>query len=939
MRKKIFYIFFVLLSIFNASIAISYEWKTISTEHFTIYYPKESKKTALKIEARVEKAFNAVSSYLNYKPSQKIPIVINRDSDYMNGYFAIFPNKIEICESIGEDINFFENTDDPLFLLIVHELTHFIHITTAQGIYKDFCTVLGSGTCILNMFSPGWLVEGLAVNAETKFTNGGRGRASYFDSYARSMIDDGKLWSLSAAGTSSPYFPPANRIYASGYYMIDYLANTYGEDIPSRLSLYQGRYPFKGTKGSVQNVTQKSSKEFYQNFLNFFYAKNEKIKKQLKNNLIQGQEVESQKFDNFKSFVWNKNGEIEAIKTSYDKKNSVAIISAEKLKIIKEYKTPVLYPNDFLSKSKNGELLFVSYVPFGLQNISAFKSELFSFDFKKNKLTQITNNEHIFSADISHKNSKIVSITRRDTENDIVVFDKDMKKKELLFSKQEVYCASPSWSFDETKIATVCKDKKEAKITIIDSKTKKVFVLKDDNFFKRDVSFSPDSKWLLFSSNKKNNIFNVYAYNLETESIYQLTSTLYGAFSPKVSYDGKMLAFITFYEGTKKIRVMEFNPQKGEMIGKFKLQKEEFEEGKTQTNTQKTNNKKIPLKAYTPFLHVPFFGYDDKGSTLGVFLMGQDPVGLDAYQTSISFGNTSGKVNYDISLIDSRLFPDINLRVYDTIEENNAPLGRKEKESEDFFIREKGLLLAANIKNIFQLSPSTLILDSNFGINYKKFNSVENYIFSDNKDSTTDYFAELNFNRKISSAPRDVIQTGGQNFYFKYDKASKDFGSDIEAQNKTYSLSQYYKGFSDNHGLEIRVAYQEQNGELSFSRDKTLPRGYKADEDKTNFNNDKNALLSLEYHFPIKYTDDGIGLILFHSFLIKGSIFIDWGAGFEKEVSFKEFNDEKQTSIGFTITNEINAMAIFPIEYGLEVAYKKEKKEVHLEFLLMLLNF
>ena len=511
-------------------------------------------------------------------------------------------------------------------------------------------------------------------------------------------------------------------------------------------------------------------------------------------------------------------------------------------------------------------------------------------------------------------------------------------KETNLFSKVGVSCNAPSWSFDEKQVVAVCKDKKGAKVTIINTQTKKVRTIEDDNFFKREASFSFDSKWIVFSSNKQNNIFNIYAYNIQTENLYQLTSTFYGAFSPKISPNGKKIAFLTFNEGLKKICVMDFNPKKGKKIGSsIKLQNENFEK-ELLADISKIKGEQIPIRTYIPSLHVPYFGYDDKGTTLGVFLMGGDPLALDTYQASISFGASSGKVDYDIFIKDTRLFPSINLRIYDSVSENNTPAGRKENLNEDeFFIREQGASLSANIVNIFQISPSTLTSDFEFGINYKKFESVKNYIVDKKYNSTVDYFAKINFNRSINQANRDVIPTGGQNFIFEYEKATKDFGGSIDAKNSVYVASQYFPSFFKNHGIEFKVAYQEQKGALSFSRDMSLPRGYK--NDTIDLNTDKNGLLSLEYHFPIKYTDDGIGMILYHSFLVKGSFFVDWGAGFKDSISWNKFKECKKTSVGFTITNQINFMALFPLEYGLEVAYKTDEKEFNAELLFIMMEF
>ena len=82
-------------------------------------------------------------------------------------------------------------------------------------------------------------------------------------------------------------------------------------------------------------------------------------------------------------------------------------------------------------------------------------------------------------------------------------------------------------------------------------------------------------------------------------------------------------------------------------------------------------------------------------------------------------------------------------------------------------------------------------------------------------------------------------------------------------------------------------------------------------------------MVSLEYHFPLWYADRGLGLILYHMHLLKGSFFIDYGAGWKKDFDVNSWTETARTSVGATLTTQSSALSMFfPFECGIAVGYK-----------------
>ena len=101
---------------------------------------------------------------------------------------------------------------DLLDMVFTHEYAHFAHVTTRLGWMGALSRVVGDGLSVTNAIAPGWMIEGVTTNAETRFTDGGRGRCPYFRGRMMSFAEGTGLWGLSAAGTSPPYMPPRGRI-------------------------------------------------------------------------------------------------------------------------------------------------------------------------------------------------------------------------------------------------------------------------------------------------------------------------------------------------------------------------------------------------------------------------------------------------------------------------------------------------------------------------------------------------------------------------------------------------------------------------------------------------------------------------------------------------------------------------------------------------------
>ena len=947
MKVKFFIILVVITSIFFPSLVSAnykpgWDWKTIQTENFTIYYPEGHEPVAQRILSLSNEVYKDVTGYMGSKPP-KCPIVINPGTDIFNGFFSPLPNRISLYETPPFYLRGFGPSSDIVDTVFTHEFTHFVHLTAAAGWYRNISALLGPGSSISNILSPGWAIEGITTNTETMFTDGGRGRCSYFKGQFLSCTEDDGLWSLSAAGVYSPYRPPGNRFYLSGYFMVKYLNDNYGKDAFARLSRYQAKHPVGGTSKALKHVTGKKPAQFYSEFKAYIKSTAVRIKEAaLATNLPQGKTLLSEKYETIKSHFWTDKNTIIALRTGYDKKNALLEIDPTAASILDEIRPGRLNAISSLKslKNSNNDIVFSGFYPHPLGNGQLSSTDITTFDKRKKTFHRITKNSHIFSADFSPSRSSFVAARRNGMWIDLVLINSNGDKVTPLFSKPGYYFESPVWSPDGRGIATVIKSGQNADIAFVNPESGAISTLfKTDVYEDNEPAFSPDGKWIVFSSNRKGT-WNIFAWQIEEKNLYQLTSVFYGASEPKVSPDGKTLSFLSLYNGVNILCSTDFEPETGKKIDVYSDTEVLPPDLKRVTPEATFTAKNIPFKdRFRPFLHIPYFSGDEDSRSIGIWLNGGDPVGLNSYSASIFHKSvsdissragtadeedTKGYPGYDILLVNNSFWPTLQLRFSEDILNGST-----------IWYRERLTETGAGINLINQTIPSqinTLLFAGGRYRHRTSLSSYERFYYSNNDSSSL--FGELSISRFPDYPARNIIPTHGQQFFISYEEGVEILGGESQSHNTIVSGKQFLPSIFNNHGIKLKGVYQEQKG-LLYSKGLSLPRGFSESDRDGGLHLPKNILLSGEYHFPLAYPDKGLGLSLFHINALKSSVFFDWGAGWHEKFQGSNLSDIARKSIGGSLTCKASVFSLLAFETGIEAGYKIEEKENFVNFVFI----
>jgi len=176
-----------------------WKWRSVRIDNFTIYYPEGHEKHAQRVLSLSDEVYRDVTGYLGIKP-RPCPVVLNPGTDIFNGYYSPFPNRISLFETPFYTLRGFGAASDIVDLVYTHEYTHYVHVTTRLGWYGALCRIMGDGLVISNIIAPGWILEGITTNTETIYTDGGRGRCSFFRGKMMTFNEGKGLWGLSGAG-------------------------------------------------------------------------------------------------------------------------------------------------------------------------------------------------------------------------------------------------------------------------------------------------------------------------------------------------------------------------------------------------------------------------------------------------------------------------------------------------------------------------------------------------------------------------------------------------------------------------------------------------------------------------------------------------------------------------------------------------------------------
>ena len=178
-------------------------------------------------------------------PVIKTALVLEDMGSISNGYANPLSNKISLWISPPESYGF-ALYDDWLSYVGIHEVGHIAQTTRKNN---NPSQLLFGELFSLNVFTPLWFKEGLAVDIESSYSqSNGRMHDPKTRLITRQLLESGQIRSISNMTSPNTRFPYGRVPYMLGGRFISYLTETYGKETMNTFIYEVAGDPLSGWK-------------------------------------------------------------------------------------------------------------------------------------------------------------------------------------------------------------------------------------------------------------------------------------------------------------------------------------------------------------------------------------------------------------------------------------------------------------------------------------------------------------------------------------------------------------------------------------------------------------------------------------------------------------------------------------------------------------------
>ena len=193
-------------------------WRSIQTSHFYVHFTPNVEGVARRAAAEAERAYEKLATHLE-PPRSSIDIIVTDHEDVSNGSASYFPwNRIVINARPPIDDAALRFGDDWIRQIITHELVHVFQLDRSAGLWRVAQFVFGRHSALFpHARTPRWLLEGLAIDYESRIGSGGRLNGNELYATASAVAaHDRSLLTPNRMSIAAPYWPGGNLAYFGG---------------------------------------------------------------------------------------------------------------------------------------------------------------------------------------------------------------------------------------------------------------------------------------------------------------------------------------------------------------------------------------------------------------------------------------------------------------------------------------------------------------------------------------------------------------------------------------------------------------------------------------------------------------------------------------------------------------------------------------------------
>jgi Tol biopolymer transport system component len=552
-------------------------WKSLETAHFRITYYSTEDEVAEHVATLAESIYARLVPAVGWSPRDLTDILLTDQTDGANGSATALPfNAIRLFVTAPDDMSPLGDVDDWYLELVTHEYTHILHTDHILGLPALINVLLGK-TLSPNQVEPRWLLEGLAVFEESERTTGGRLRSSMWNMFMRADVLEDNLATLDVFSNTPRRWPQGNIYYLYGSFFMKWIADTYGEQTIRDMIDDSGwqLVPFAINR-SVRRVTGHTFEQLYPAWIDSLRRAFEAQASAIRDRGLRegvrmthtGNTVEHPRW--VPPGAWPKY----AGDLAYFVDDGHTSPGQWVLPLVRDSQGRIVG-----AREDRRELMIrttavgaMSFMPDGAAVFSSqdVHEDLFSFDdlFElpahetsptglDDRRVRWTDGWRALDPSVSPDGRRVVFTTNHRGTTYLMMADLAASRdrdgqhelanvRPLVRSGRFDQAFTPRWAPDGRHVAYSSWTRGGYRdVRIVDANDGSFVEVTHDRAVDGDPVFSPDGKWLYFHSDRTG-VANVYAYELATSRLRQVTNVINGAYQPEPSPDGKWLAYVGY---------------------------------------------------------------------------------------------------------------------------------------------------------------------------------------------------------------------------------------------------------------------------------------------------------------------------------------------------------------------------------------------------------
>ena len=528
------------------------KWRTLRTEHFDIHFHQGIEQVADEFAGMVEEVYATLREELEWELRRRVELTLIDRTDSANGFATSAPyNAITIYVTAPTEdstLNLYEDWSSAIFM---HELTHVLHLETNHGIVRAARAVVGR-IASTNDVSPAWMVEGLATFQETRQTPGGRGRASWPDMIKRTAVLDDAFPPLGNLDGFQPTPPAGNLRYLFGQDFIEYVAEQQGSKVWTKwIHTYGASFPFLLPSKKV------FGRRLVPLYRDWRAARTAQYEAQAEAVLARGETVGrlvSDPRDNCFAAAFSPDG-TKLVYSCVDLKEGARIWLADDQGFAPEVEIKDFAAGYFTWRRDSKAFVYASTHIVNQFNVW---SDIYMHALGGGTVA-LTSGARARDPDFSPDGSRLLFVSNRAQNNQLEVLTVDRRQRDLTSHEDHTQYSTPRFHPTENVVALSVWRNGRRDLWLYDGEAQPLRRLTADTAIDSDPTWSADGRWLYFTSDRTG-IPNIFALEVETERLFQVTNVTTGAVRPTVHPSGERMAFQQYSQDGWDIRMIDLDP-------------------------------------------------------------------------------------------------------------------------------------------------------------------------------------------------------------------------------------------------------------------------------------------------------------------------------------------------------------------------------------------